>query len=239
MGDHTCDYFLGGGIVLHQPRSGYRFSIDAVILAHLAKPAAGNRILDLGTGCGVIPVMVAYRHPGLQICGVEIQAPLAELARRNVSNNKMADHIDIVHKDMRQLTLHDIGGPVDLVVTNPPYRKLGSGRLNSQSQQAVARHELAVDLEGVLTTAGRMLNPSGRMVIIYPSVRSVDLLVAMRSVRLEPKILTMIHSDRSTSARLVVVEGAKGGGPGLMVAPPLYLYREDGNYTNAVEAMLS
>jgi len=235
----TRDHFFNGNIVLNQPGTGYRFSIDAVILAHLACPAPGETVLDLGTGCGVIPIMLAFRHPEVRVIGVEIQSSLSRLARQNVADNRLADRIRIVDKDMGQLSLADIGGPVDRVVTNPPYRKLDSGRINADSQRAVARHELKIDLETLLLTTRRMLRKSGRFFIIYPSVRTADLVAAMRSTGLEPKALTMIHSKPALPARLVAVAGIKGGRPGLEVGPPLYLYHEDGTYTRAVEAMFS
>jgi tRNA1Val (adenine37-N6)-methyltransferase len=235
----TSDHFFNGNIVLNQPASGYRFSIDAVILSHLACPCAGETVLDLGTGCGVIPIMLAFRHPDIRVIGVEIQSSLSSLARQNVAANRMTHRIRIVEKDMKQLSPADIGGPVDLVVSNPPYRRRGSGRINADSQKAVARHELSVDLETVLQTAWRMLQPGGRVSIIYPSVRTVDLVAAMRATGLEPKSLTMIHSRSASSARLVATTGVKGGRSGLEVGPPLYLYHDDGTYTRDIEAMFS
>lgn len=233
------DHFFNGNIVLNQPKSGYRFSIDAVILSHLVCPAPGETVLDLGAGCGVIPIMLAFRHPDIHLIGVEIQPPLVDLARQNVAHNRMSDRIRILNKDMASLTLADIGGPADLVVTNPPYRKLASGRINADNQRAVARHELKIDLNALLLTARRMLHQSGRLAIIYPSLRTVDLMAAMRATGLEPKALTMIHSKAGTPARLVTIEGVKGGGPGLDVGPPLYLYNDDGTYTQVMEAMFS
>jgi tRNA1Val (adenine37-N6)-methyltransferase len=235
----TRDHFFNGNIVLNQPGSGYRFSIDAVILSHLICPVPGETILDLGSGCGVIPIMLAYRHPEIRVTGVEIQPALSRLARQNVADNRLADRIRIIGGDMGQLSLADIGGPVDRVVTNPPYRRLDSGRLNANKQRAVARHELKIDLEALLLTTRRVLRNSGRFSIIYPSVRIVDLLAAMRSTGIEPKSLTMIHSKPALPARLVAIEGIKGGRPGLEVGPPLTLYHEDGTYTRAVEAMFA
>lgn len=235
----TRNHFFNGNIILNQSQSGYRFSIDAVILSHLTNPQPGETVLDLGSGCGVIPIMLAYRHADIRIIGVEIQPALADLARQNVADNRMSDRIRIVSKDMGDLLPAEIGGPVDRVVTNPPYRKLDSGKLNTDGEKAVARHEIKIDLEGVLLTARRMLNKSGRFCVIYPSVRAVDLMASMRSTGLEPKTLIMIHSKPASLARLVAITGVKGGRPGLEVAAPLYLYRDDGTYTPVVEAMFS
>jgi len=235
----TRDHFFNGKIVLNQPRSGYRFSIDAVILAHLAEPPADGIVLDLGTGCGVIPILMAYRNPGLAAVGVEIQPSLAAAARENVTANGMSERVRILEKDMDRLKLADIGGPVDLVVSNPPYRKLNSGRINAHSQKAIARHEIKVDLKTMLATARSVLNLAGRFCVIYPAVRTVDLFAAMRANGLEPKRLTMVHSTAASPARLVTVVGIKGGKPGVEVDAPLYLYRKDGTYTRAVQEMFS
>ena len=235
----TRDHFFNGNIILSQPASGYRFSIDAVILAHLVGPLSDETVLDLGTGCGVIPIMLAYRYPSVRVTGVEIQPALAAAARQNVTDNKMTDKIRIVASDMRCLTLADVDGPVDMVISNPPYRRLNSGRINADSQRAVARHEIKVDLEGLLTVARRMLDLAGKFGVIYPAVRTADLLAAMQATGLEPKRLTMIHSNRDSTARLVAVLGAKGGRPGLEVMPALHIYRDDGAYTPAVDAMFA
>lgn len=235
----TRDHFFNGKIILNQPKVGYRFSIDAVILAHLTCPAPSETILDLGTGCGVIPIMLAFRHADVRVIGVEIQASLALLAQRNVVDNRMADRVRILEKDMGQLALADVGGPVDQVVANPPYRKLASGRINADSQRAVARHELKIDLDRLLLTARRMLKKSGRFTIIYPCVRIVDLVSAMRATGLEPKNMTMIHSKPDSPAQLVAIMGVNGGRPGLAIGPPLYMYHDDGTYARAVEAMFS
>ena len=235
----TRDRFLNGKVLLHQPRSGYRFSVDAVLLSHLACPEPGDTVLDLGTGCGVIPILLAYRHPSIRVIGVEIQDALVACAMQNVKENQMANRIQILAKDMVQLSQADIGGSVDVVVSNPPYRKIDSGRINADAQRAVARHELKINLDLLLPITRRMLRKSGRFHIIYPSVRTVDLLAAMRSTGLEPKSLTMIHSTASSPARLVAVTGINGGRPGLEVTRPLYLYHDDGTYTRTVEKMFN
>lgn len=239
MRSSTCDRFLNGKVILHQPRHGYRFSVDAVILSSLASPAHGDTVLDLGTGCGVIPILLAYRHPSIHLIGVEIQDTLIKYARQNIMENQMAGRIQVIAQDMVKLSIADVGRPVDLVVANPPYRKLDSGRINADTQKAVARHELKINLNLLLATARRMLRKSGRFVTIYPSVRTVDLLAAMRMAGLEPKTLTMIHSTAASAARLVAVTGINGGRPGLEVKPPICLYHDDGTYTPAVEQMFN
>lgn len=235
----TRDHFFNGRIVLNQPQSGYRFSIDAVVLSHMVRPLPEETVLDLGTGCGVIPIMLAFRHRDIRVIGVEIQPSLAGLAQQNVAANRMTDRIRILNQDMVQLTRGHLGAPVGLAVANPPYRKRDSGRINPDHQRAVARHELTIDLTTLLLTARRLLIDAGRLTMIYPSVRAVDLVAAMRAQGLEPKTLTMIHTRSTSPARLVVVSAVKGARPGLEVGPPLHLYRRDGTYSRSVRAMFA
>jgi len=138
---------------------------------------------------------------------------------------------------MKTLTAGSVGGPVDLVISNPPYRKSGSGRINPDSQKALARHEIHVTLEDVVRTARRLLRTAGRFVVVYPAERLTGILTRMRCAGIEPKQLCMIHSGRKTPAKLMVVEGVRGGRPGMKIAPPLIIYGEDGTYTPAVEKM--
>ncbi len=237
MNDLTTDTFFNGRIQIKQNRYGYRFSIDAVLLAYYARPRPGDKVLDLGTGCGIIPLILAYRNPKIQIHGIEVQEELAALAALNVKENCMDCCITIQCRDMKALQHGMISGPVDLVVSNPPYRKPESGRINPDLQRAVARHEIKVSLYDVVETARRMLRISGRFVTIYLAERMTDILTQMRSSDIEPKFLRMIHSGRNTEAKLILVEGVKGGRPGTKIGPPLIIYREDGSYTDEVEKM--
>lgn len=235
----TEDTFFDGRIRVKQSRHGYRFSIDAVIIAGHAAPRPGDRVIDLGTGCGIIPMILAYRYPEIEIYGVEVQEELAEIAALNVEENEMASRITIRCMDMKSLKHDMTSGPADLVVSNPPYRRAESGRINPDDQRAVARHEIKVTLPDVVETAGRMLNISGRFVTVYPAERMTDLLTHMRSANIEPKIVRMIHSELHTEAKLILVEGRKGGGPGTKVASPLIIYQKDGSYTDEVEKMFN
>jgi len=233
----TADAFFNGAISIKQHRSGYRFSIDAVILAAHARPRAGEVAADLGSGCGVIALILAYRNPDCRIYGIEVQKELAGIARRNVSDNAMADRIVILRQDLKLLTAGMVAGPVDLVVSNPPYRSPHSGRLNPDRQKAVARHEIKAALADVVDCARRILKTSGRFVTIYPAERLTDIVSQMRISRIEPKKMRTIHSDRYNGAKLVLVEGAKGVNPGMKILPPLYIYTRRGGYSREVQKM--
>jgi len=231
------DTFFSGRIKVKQDPSGYRFSIDSVFLACHAEPHPGDRVLDLGTGCGIIPLILAYREPNLKIFGVEVQKELADIASSNVEENHMGGIITILCKDMKELKNDMISGPVDLIVSNPPYRKAESGRINPDIQRAVARHEIKVSLDDIAKTARRFLRTAGRFVTIYSAERITDLLTHLRSAGIEPKFLRTIHSKVKTEAKLVLVEGTKGGRPGVKIGPPLIIYDEKNAYTQEAKEM--
>jgi len=235
----TMDAFFGGRLRVRQQRSGYRFSIDAVLLAHHVAPAPRDRILDLGTGCGIIPLILGYRHPGVRIYGVEVQPELAELAARNVSENRMQSRITILCMDLKALVPGTVAGEVDVVVCNPPYRAPGSGRMSPDPQRAIARHEIRASLADILKAARRMLRNGGKCVMIYPAERTADLLVTMRTEKLEPKSLRAVYSTRGAEARLILVTAAKHGRPGLRIQAPLTIYTRNGAYTGEVKRMLA
>ena len=237
MPSFTTDSFFNGKIRVMQNRRGYRFSIDAVLLAYHAAPRAQEKVLDLGTGCGIISLIMASRYAGLEIYAVEVQTELADLADTNVHQNRLQDRIVVLCTDMKLLTLKMTSGPFDLIVSNPPYHRPGSGRINPDAQRAVARHEIKASLVDVLQTTRRMLRTAGRFVTIYTAERTTDILSQMRNENIEPKLLRMIHSNRDADAGLILIEGLKGGRPGLKVAPPLFVYDEKGDYTAEVQQM--
>lgn len=234
----TRNTFFNGRLTVLQMRDGYRFSIDAVLLAAAVRPKPGERVLDLGTGCGIIPLILAWRFPHTRIHGIEVQADLADLASTNVTENRLDGQVTIIHGDMRSYSAEQLGGVFDWVVSNPPYRTPSSGRVNPDSQRALARHEIKIDLGRLVAAANRTLRTGGRLATIFTATRAVDLLAGMRAAGIEPKELQSVHSHEGQGAKLIIVSGIKGGRPGLTWAPPLVVYREDGSYTDAVQTMM-
>ena len=237
MDSQTTDTFFGGKLRVKQSAAGYRFSIDSVLLAYHASVRAGERLLDLGTGCGIIPLILAYRHPDTTAIGIEIQNELADLAISNVNANHLQNRITVLRIDMRKLKPAMIGGTVDVVVCNPPYRGPNSGRLNPDGQRAIARHELKVSLIDVLETTRRVLRNTGRFFIIYPVQRISELLTQMHLSGIEPKYMRAIHSRCNESAKLILVAGTKGARAGTIMGPPLIIYAKKGAYTKEVRQM--
>jgi tRNA1Val (adenine37-N6)-methyltransferase len=238
MSQNTADTFFDGALSVMQSSTGYRFSIDAILLASALQPKTGQTVVDLGTGCGIIPLILAYRYPDIRLYGVEMQTDLVELASANVAQNRMTDRIHIVPADIRQLNAGQVDGPVDRVVCNPPYHSARSGRLNPNRQRAIARHEIHLNLEQLVSSVRRILRTGGRFATIYAAERIVDLLSAMRGEGIEPKQMRAIHSRRPEGAKLILAQGVMRGNPGLTVDPPLVIYDDDGNYTDEVQQMM-
>ena len=180
------DTLFAGKLTCVQSLSGYRFSIDAVLLAHFATPRYQDRVLDLGAGCGVISLILAYRHPSIDLTCLEIQDSLSKLLAHNISQNGLADRMRLVTGDLRQVKEMLPVGAFDLVVCNPPYYSLGRGQQNPNDEQAVARHELKAGLADIAEAAAFALRTKGRLVMIYPAARGAALLAALRQRQLEP-----------------------------------------------------
>lgn len=237
--DWTCDQILDGQLQVWQSRRGYRFSIDALLLAfHAAVSRPSERILDLGTGCGIIPLVTAWRFPTVSIIGVEIQPELAALARFNAGQNSFSGRITIIEDDYTRLPAKAVGPPVDMVVANPPYRRPSSGRINPKRQRALARHEIAVTLQSLIQAMRRFLKTGGRGWMIYTVERMAELLADLRSHHLEPKYLRLIHSHRNVPAKHCLIKVVKGARPGLQADAPLIIYKDEDIYTAEVTAML-
>ncbi len=237
MQDSTLDTLFDGRIMLRQPLSGYRFSVDPILLAHHCGPLCRERVLDMGTGCGVIPLILGYRHKGIKITGVEIQPELAALARENVKANRLTSAVSIMEKDIRSISFPVETGSFDLVVSNPPFREARAGRIPPNPGRAVARHEISLTLEGLLSASEKALMPGGRFMVVYPALRTADLLLEMRKAGLEPKRLRSVHPRANLPARLILAEGVKGGNSGLNLLTPLVLHTEGNAYTPEVEKM--
>lgn len=235
----TQDHFLEGRLHFRQPRDGYRFSIDAVLVSACVTPLPQHMVIDLGTGCGVIPIILAHRHPGICVVGVEIQTELAELARSNIAANHMQDRIVVIEADMRKLDSRRFNQSGDWVVCNPPYRRSCSGRVNPDGQRAAARHEIHINLKELVRTARALLKMGGRFVTIYPCERLVDLISAMRDTGIEPKWLRTVHSFEGQKAKWILVQGTKGGRPDIEIRDPLILYHSDGTYSAEVQSMMA
>lgn len=226
-------------LALHQPQYGYRFSLDAFILADFVTPSflPPQPILDLGTGCGVVALLLARRFPRARLVGIELQAELAALAQQNVVNNDLGNRIDVVRADVRTLPLLLPSGRLHTVVCNPPYRRVGQGRLNPNRSKAIARHEVALTLAELLEAARHALARRGVLAMIYHPSRLAELCVELERVGLWPRRMRLIYPKPDVGASMVLVEAVCGGRDALQVLPPLVVSDASGHYTAEMQAI--
>ena len=226
------DNFLDGRLRLIQSKDGYRFSIDAFLLSEFVTVRPGDVVVDLGTGCGVISLILLLTRPVGYILGLEIQEELAEQAARNVLLNGFQDKMEVVLGDIKNYPIAEKSA--DVVVCNPPYRQMKSGRINPDQRRAIAKHEILTSIDDILHAARSVLRKKGRLSLIYPSIRLVDVLARMRRFNLEPKKIQINYPDLESSAKLALVEATIGGRPGLEIVPPII---GQGNRQNSEFAM--
>ncbi|VVS92084.1 tRNA1(Val) (adenine(37)-N6)-methyltransferase [Desulfoluna spongiiphila] len=233
----TADTLFDGDLVLMQEKKGYRFSVDSVLLAHFVAAEGADSLLDLGCGCGVMPLVLARRHPGLTtLVGVELQVPLARLAERNVMENGASDRATIHRADIRQCREPYPGGPFDLVISNPPYTPLGRGRLNPLDQKAIARHEVSLSLSQLLDAAALNLSPTGTFHLVYPADRCEEVLAAAQQKKLYPRRLRMVCSHAGAPPKRLLLSFGRTPAP-LLTLPPLTVHENDGSMTDEVDKM--
>ncbi len=226
----TLDSILD--IKVYQHREGYRFSMDAVVLYSFVNLKRVGRIVDLGAGSGVVGLLLAKKYSDASVTLVELQEGLLKLAKKNIRTNKLANRVQAVKADIRKLPEGLEGS--DLAVSNPPFRKPGTGRLSPGDERAVARHELKLTLKELVAAASGLLRHGGRFSIIYHPARLAELMDELRAVRLEPKRLRFVHGNVKSEAKIVLLEAVRGARRGLKVEKPLFVYKDDGVYSDEV-----
>jgi len=226
-----------GRLKIYQKKNGYRFSIDAILLADFTIRTASGAIADLGTGSGVLPVLLARHKKFTKIAGVEIQEELALLAEKNISLNGCGDVVSIVHADIKTIKNHFSPESFDTVITNPPFYPVTSGRINPDTQKAAARHEIYGTLGDFIAGAAFLLKQGGRFIAVYIAARTADLIEGMRRKNIEPKTLRFIHPRAKGPATMVLVEGIRGAGTELKILEPVFVYNADGTYSHTIKAL--
>jgi len=216
----TIDTFLNGRLRIIQSRQGYRFSVDALLLAEFVSIKSEDFVVDLGAGCGIISLFLAAKREVGYILGLELQEGLASQAKRNIVLNEFENKIAIIQGDLRRLPMAP--GFAHVVVCNPPFRKEKSGRINPDSSKAIARHELAVSLDDIVAAGKVLLKPGGRLALIYPANRLAEVFAKMKIQELEPKKLQIVFPDTASHAKLAMIEGRLQGKSGLKILPPIF-----------------
>ncbi|MDD3364602.1 MAG: tRNA1(Val) (adenine(37)-N6)-methyltransferase [Syntrophomonas sp.] len=233
--EETMDDLILGNMKIIQGAHGYRFSLDAVLLAHFPEITGVRRVFDLGTGSGVIPLLLAVRNPDLQISGVEIQPAMVDRARRSVSLNGLAHRIEIIQEDIKELKKSLPGGCAELVLSNPPFWRQGEGHISINSEEAIARHELNLNLEKLVQQGVYLLCQGGKLAIIQRAERLAEAMEIFRHHKLSIKRLRMVHSFVDRNAGLVLLEGQKNRPGSLTILPPLVIYEKPGEYSDEIK----
>lgn len=214
-------------LIIEQPEDGYRYSVDSLLLADFVKTRRNERLLELGTGCGVISLILARRNFTLKIVALEIQDELLDFARDNVRINGLQSRIAVIKGDINRIPETMEPGEFDHVVFNPPYRPVKTGRICLNAQEALARHEILTNIDHTMKGCRHVLRHRGRLSMVYPAERVALLLFKMKNAGIEPKKLQMVHPTRWSKARICLVEGSLGGGEELKILPPVFI-NEDG-----------
>lgn len=225
------------GLQIIQHRARVPFALDPVLLAHFVRVHRADRVIDLGAGTGIIPLLLAGRHPEARITGIELQPDLADMAQRSVAWNRLGERLNILCGDYRQLPGLTGREQFDVATMNPPYRRPGTGQISPNPARATARHELEGALGDAVQAAAAAVRFGGRVGVVFLAERLTDLLETLRSQRVEPKRLRLVHSRAGRPASLVLLEGVKGGGVGLQVLPPLIVYEEGQRFTAEMQEL--
>ena len=236
----TLDTFYHGRVSVLQNKKGYRFSVDAPLLADFIRTRAEDEALDLGTGSGIISLLLSVK-PFRRIVALEIQEGLADLARRNVELNGLGDRIEVVRADLRT---YEPGRRFDLIFSNPPYIRRATGFLSRSEEKSAAKHELNGDIEDIMEKTAAWLEPDGRACFVYPEKRRVDFARAAdrRGFRILRFRQVLPRAPAPANLFLVELNLAVGAGPAVAkpeVMPPLVLFAPSGKYTDEAEAVFS
>ncbi|WP_243370782.1 methyltransferase domain-containing protein [Geotalea sp. SG265] len=234
----TIDELRGHGLKIAQPANGYRFSLDPLLLCAFAGVPNGARVADLGTGCGIMPLLLARQGKGVTVVGIEFQESMAELARQNISLNGLDDRVSVVAEDICNLRRLFPVSSFDLVVSNPPYRKPGTGRLSPKRGRDKARHESTASLADFLTVAKYLAKPAGRICFIYHVSRLVELFAEAAALKLAPLRLRMVHDSVMSEAGMFMVELAKGRRGDVLIEPPLLVHGYGREYSDKMQEII-
>ncbi len=218
--------------IIQDPK-GFCFGIDAVLLANFVKLKKNAKVVDLGTGTGIIPILLAGKSKTSHITALEIQEEVANMANRSVRLNKLEDRIKVLNMDLKDAEKHlEING-YDVITSNPPYMH-SEGLISKDERKAISRHEVKCTLEDVVKTASRLLKHKGRFFMIHRPLRLVDIMYHCRQYNLEPKYLQFIHPTYNKRPNFLLVECVKAAKAELKILDPLYVYNEEGKYTNEI-----
>ena len=223
------------GLKIIQNKDGFCFGIDSILLSDFAKNIKKEaRVLDLGTGTGIIATLLCGKTQLSEITGIEVQKEVYDMAKRSIQLNHLEDRFKIIQDNILNLNNHFEKNTFDAIVTNPPYKKKETGIQNEDIRKLISRHEIEANIEDFIKISKDMLKDKGEFYIVYRPERLVDLLTLMRKYKIEPKKIRFVYSNVNAVSKLVLVQGVKNARPFLKLEPNLYIYDEKGIYTEEI-----
>ena len=227
------DELIINDLKLIQHPDQFCFSLDAVLLAHFASVRPGGAAVDLGSGTGVIGLLLLARGAAA-VTGLELNPVMADMARRSACLNQFEDRLSIIQGDLRRIKDFFPAGGCELIVSNPPYRPVGGGYISPNDRVAMARHEVTANLAEVVAAAKYLVKYRGRFAMVHLPERLAEISLAMCQAGIEPKRLQLVYPAMDKKPNMVLIEGVRGAKPGLDVLPPLFVYTTDGNYSEDI-----
>lgn len=224
-----------GGLKIIQDENEYRFTSDAVLLANSVNAKRGDVVVDFGTGSGIIAILVAYKKKPQKIIAVELQAQLADMARRSIEFNNLNEVIQVVNMPLQDFAINYDGKKADVVVCNPPYVKNGGGEMQLQESLKICRHEIKVTLEEICLAASKILKNGGKFYIVHKAERVAEIFALMTKFAIQPKEITTVCARDGDAPYLAIICGVKSGKVGLKWNKPIVMYDSDGNFTQTVK----
>ena len=232
-GERLDDLQIKGYKVIQSP-GRFCFGTDAVLLSSFAKVRRGERALDLGTGTGILPILLEAKNEGACYAGLEVQEESADMARRSVKYNGLSDKVKIVTGDIKEAGSLFDAASFDVITSNPPYMTAQHGLTNPEDAKAIARHEILCTLEDVIAQAARLLKPGGNFFMVHRPFRLAEIIVLLRTYKLEPKRMQLVYPFVDKEPNMVLIEANRGGKPRMTVEKPLIVYREPGVYQEEI-----
>lgn len=227
------DLQIKGYEIIQHPGK-FCFGMDAVLLSGFAKVKKGEQVLDLGTGTGILPILLEAKTEGTHFTGLEIQEESADMARRSVKHNGLEERVSIVTGDVKEASSLFGAACVEVITTNPPYMIGTHGLQNPESTKAIARHEVLCTLDDIMRESAKMLKPKGRFYMVHRPFRLAEILVKMVEYAIEPKRMRLVYPYVDKEPNMVLIEGLRGGNSRMTVEPPLIVYEKSGEYTEGL-----
>jgi tRNA1Val (adenine37-N6)-methyltransferase len=233
--DECLDDLQLNGLMIIQKKKAFKFGIDAVLVANFASSKENDIVCDFGTGTGVIPLIFSAKNKFKKIYAFEIQTDIANLAKRNFEYNKLQEKIELVNLDIKNVVDYVGKSSVDVIISNPPYFKTGGAIVNENDYKAISRHEIKIDLEGLIRSGNEILKPNGSFYMIHRPDRLVDIMYYFRKYFIEPKLIQFVQPKAGKVPNLVIIKAVKNGKNELKYLPNLVVYNEDNTFTKEID----